>query len=300
MLDAGVVETKAEVCCPLACRDDTSHATGRSEALEGDVPEPGRVAPVCFARVDDQQQCRRRTEQRQGLRPARRVLGQKQPQAVPSVLDHGVTRPDGLDLSERCRGIGRFDPEHRRRRECDGRVAHVESARQAQLDRHRRTVGGNGSGVVRAPPRPRAAEVASATPPLRAGVENLTTARAGATVTLPAGSGRNPHRVPRRGGGPDDHRIVGVGQHRGVRVPDQGRGQGRGDRAHLRPAIELVSAQVEQHDDLRLDCFSHRRDVQLVDLEDRVRGPPVGRERGDGAVGHVGARRIVGYPLCCA
>ena len=76
-------------------------------------------------------------------------------------------------------------------------------------------------------------------------------------------------------------------------MTDERTGQGSGHAADLAAPVELVAAEVEQHDHLRVHRLGDRRNMQLVDLEDGVARPGRGGQRRHRPVGHVGPGRVV-------
>ena len=105
-----------------------------------------------------------------------------------------------------------------------------------------------------------------------------------------------PCGVGRRGGGPDHHRVVGVGHHPHVGVPDQRRAPELRHHGDLLGPVELVAGEVEQRDHVRLGRLQHLGEVVLVDLQHRVRGAAgLGQRRGVPG-GHVGAEGVGGDP----
>ena len=99
-----------------------------------------------------------------------------------------------------------------------------------------------------------------------------------------------------RGGCPHHHRVVGVGHHPYVRVPDQGGAPELRHHGDLLGPVELVAGEVEQRDHVRLGRLQHLGEVVLVDLQHRVRGAAgLGQRRGV-AGGHVGAEGVGGDP----
>ena len=66
-------------------------------------------------------------------------------------------------------------------------------------------------------------------------------------------------RLGRRGGRPDHHRVVGVGHHPHVRVPDQRGPPQLRHHGDLLGPVELVAGEVEQRDHVRLGGLQHLR-----------------------------------------
>ena len=271
MLDAGVARAAARGRRPSPRPPPPRRPPG--ELLERDVPEPGGVAPVGLARVDHQQPRGARVEQRERLGPARRVLGQQQPQLVPAVLDGARSGRRRCRARRRAAAAARVDAQHRRGGQGEGGVAEVEPARQPSIDRDRGAV----AAVTARPSGDLPCGSGRASPHGSATVAGSTSSaspqrgQAGVSPGQPAPAATQTVRAA-GGGGPDDHRVIGVGDDQRARVADQ---RARtGPRATPRTSLPRSSwsrLRLSSTIDLRVDRLGHRRDVQLVDLEHRVR-----------------------------
>ncbi len=133
--------------------------------------------------------------------------------------------------------------------------------------------------------------------------------RAHRGIGRPRRAGRDPGDVVGRLGRPDHQGVVGVGHHvrgacrdrgggavgsggvPGAQLPEHGP-PAAADDADLAVAVELVTAEVEQHDHGGPELGGDHRQRRLVDLEGDAGAPQVVREGGHHAGAQVGPRGV--------
>src|SRR5699024_899430 len=124
--------------------------------------------------------------------------------------------------------------------------------------------------------------------------DRFAAARAARGVIGPSGARGHPYDVRGVEGDRGDQYVVAVGDEYRTRVARQSVAQAARDGRHTADTVELVAAEIEQHDRGRARRVGDVRDVQFVDLEGgggRVRTFAEGRHQ---ACVHVGAVRVRG------
>ena len=212
MLDIGVAQANGEVPASVSGGDHQPAA----QALEGDVPQPGRVAAVRDAGVDaDHDGHRGRVDEVQSFGPAGRVLGEEQPH--PDALDreHLVTAGDVGHIAHGSHRRRDVDAEHIGGGGGHRRVGPVRPARELELESKPASVGRHHVVAVEREVGFGASEVAvGARPPaVCVPCDLLVALRTGKGVEPPPLSGADPRHLAGQPRCPHDQWVVGVGDH---------------------------------------------------------------------------------------
>ena len=130
--------------------------------------------------------------------------------------------------------------------------------------------------------------------PVLAGAHDAATARIRCGVPAPSTAGRNPHDIRIVGGGRDDQRVITVGDDNSVRMGRCPVTQATLDGADFADAVELITREIQVHEDRWMNVGGYCGYVHLVDLKGRSRRPLTLHEGRNHARGHVVAIDVRG------
>ncbi len=272
----GIAQTNGEVVAPFAGGDHEP----AGQPLEGHVPQPGRVVAVGDAGVDGHHDGRGSgREHVERFLPSGRVLGQQQADRPPRQSGHAVAPGHFVDGGEgRGRPFGISSQAHAaaRAKAAFTRLTRPGSAARARAGRRGATIPSS-STTTSGSGRERSQLRAVPRGPLEGDAPRAVGAPGG--VGGPAQPGGDPDHVGGGRGRPGDEGIVGVGHHPRGWSGGESPSPALGQLAHLLGAVELVPAEVQEHDRVGPGVGQDRFDPSLVDLEHRggLRG---GRCRG--------------------
>ncbi len=272
------LEADGQVQPALAADQDVPAA----QPPEVHVPQPRGVPAVGSLRVDrEQDRGGRRRHHVERLKPARRVLGEQQPDVDAAAVHLRVPPGHRGNRAQFAEGLRDVHAERLGDRERDDRVGAVGPAGQREVER------GGPAGRVdhlvvveqpahRRPPQP----AFLAGPVVTVALQVSAAVRAAPGVFPPPLARGHPGGLASRARRPGDQRVVGVGHHPAVRSVLERLPPAAGEQPDLGRAVHLVAAQVQQDDHRGPGRLDHRRDVLLVGLEDRDPGVGGAAERG--------------------